>query len=188
MKQHFSLSTVRIVCALLALATWVLDLLTPLGVADPILYIIVVFVALELSSTRTIIALSLFCSVLVVAGFFLSPEALEVWKAVLNRCYCLMALWAITIIGLERIKIQAEKDSLAQEHARLLTQALGQFIPVCAWCKKIRSDENNWQELETYLGTKTGATFTHGICPICLENLTGKSLTAGSQSKRQAQS
>jgi PAS domain S-box-containing protein len=42
------------------------------------------------------------------------------------------------------------------------------LLPICAWCKKIRSDEGGWNELELYVTKHSDASFSHGICPDCL--------------------
>ncbi|MGO9117580.1 MAG: hypothetical protein ACLQPD_08205 [Desulfomonilaceae bacterium] len=41
------------------------------------------------------------------------------------------------------------------------------LLPICAWCKKIRTDEGYWQEVEAYIAAHSEAAFTHGICPNC---------------------
>jgi phosphoserine phosphatase RsbU/P len=43
------------------------------------------------------------------------------------------------------------------------------LLPICAWCKRIRNDQNSWEQLETYITAHSDATFNHGICPECLE-------------------
>ncbi|MCX7857146.1 MAG: PAS domain S-box protein [Deltaproteobacteria bacterium] len=43
------------------------------------------------------------------------------------------------------------------------------LIPICAWCKKIRTDEGYWMALETYLKEQTEADFTHAMCPECYQ-------------------
>ena len=43
---------------------------------------------------------------------------------------------------------------------------LESLLPICAWCKKFRSEDGTWQPIEDYLREK-GATLTHGICPTC---------------------
>lgn len=48
-------------------------------------------------------------------------------------------------------------------------QRLQGLIPICAYCKRIRDDQNFWTEVERYLGEATGSSFTHGICPDCHE-------------------
>src|SRR5438105_1232150 len=48
-------------------------------------------------------------------------------------------------------------------------QSLRGLLPICASCKSIRSEEGNWHRVETYVEEHSEATFTHGICPTCLE-------------------
>jgi GAF domain-containing protein len=43
------------------------------------------------------------------------------------------------------------------------------LLPICAWCKRIRDDQGYWSQVEAYVHEHTGADFTHGICPDCLE-------------------
>jgi GAF domain-containing protein len=43
------------------------------------------------------------------------------------------------------------------------------LLPICAWCKRIRDDGGYWDQVEAYFHKHTGADFTHGICPQCLE-------------------
>jgi integral membrane sensor domain MASE1 len=59
--------------------------------------------------------------------------------------------------------------SVAAERAQALAEirTLRGFIPICAWCHKVRDDEGFWQRLETYLGANTDATISHSICPSC---------------------
>ena len=37
--------------------------------------------------------------------------------------------------------------------------------------KKIRRDDNYWQQLETYLSEHSEAQFSHGVCPDCFEHV-----------------
>ncbi len=64
--------------------------------------------------------------------------------------------------------------SLAQRMAELEESAarikqLSGLLPMCAWCKKIRDDQNYWQEVECYVASHSEVRFTHGICPACLQ-------------------
>lgn len=43
------------------------------------------------------------------------------------------------------------------------------LLPLCAWCKQIRDDQGYWLDLEQYIVGHSDATFTHGICPQCLQ-------------------
>lgn len=46
-------------------------------------------------------------------------------------------------------------------------QQLESFLPICAYCKKVRDDKNYWQQIEQYINRRTGASFSHGVCPDC---------------------
>lgn len=46
---------------------------------------------------------------------------------------------------------------------------LESFLPICCYCKKIRDDQNYWQQVEEYLNRRDGTRFTHGICPQCYD-------------------
>jgi GAF domain-containing protein len=64
-----------------------------------------------------------------------------------------------------------EMRRLASRMASVLEQieTLEGLLPICAWCKRIRGDDGYWSKLEAYISEHTGADFTHGICPDCLE-------------------
>lgn len=42
------------------------------------------------------------------------------------------------------------------------------LLPICAWCKKIRAEDGDWADLESYVTKHSEASFSHGICPDCL--------------------
>ncbi len=50
-------------------------------------------------------------------------------------------------------------------------KALSGLLPICASCKKIRDDKGYWEQLEGYISKHSDATFSHGICPDCMETL-----------------
>jgi sigma-B regulation protein RsbU (phosphoserine phosphatase) len=48
---------------------------------------------------------------------------------------------------------------------------LSGLLPICSYCKRIRADENYWEQVESYIADHSGARFTHGICPACFEKV-----------------
>jgi PAS domain S-box-containing protein len=52
-------------------------------------------------------------------------------------------------------------------------KTLQDLIPICASCKKIRSDKGYWEQVETYFERKSDAKFTHGLCEACAHKLYG---------------
>ena len=43
------------------------------------------------------------------------------------------------------------------------------IIPICMYCKKIRDDQDGWNQLEQYISDHSEAVFSHGMCPKCAE-------------------
>jgi CheY-like chemotaxis protein len=58
---------------------------------------------------------------------------------------------------------------VAERILRFATQVrqLEEFLPICGYCKKVRDDRNYWQQIESYINTRTGTDFSHSICPDC---------------------
>lgn len=45
--------------------------------------------------------------------------------------------------------------------------ALGEILSICSHCRKIRADNERWENIENYLHHKLEVDFSHGICPEC---------------------
>ena len=58
---------------------------------------------------------------------------------------------------------------VAERILRFTTQVrqLEAFLPICSYCKKVRDDQNYWQQIETYINARTGSEFSHSVCPDC---------------------
>jgi CheY-like chemotaxis protein len=73
-------------------------------------------------------------------------------------------------------RVVALQQGLA-DRVRDLEAALSQvkqlkgLLPICAYCLKIRDDQNYWQRVETYISCHSNARFSHGICPQCWQNV-----------------
>lgn len=73
----------------------------------------------------------------------------------------------------ERERAELEKAALIPklENALKEVQTLSDLLPICAWCKRIRDDQGQWNQLDTYLQNHTDISVTHGICPDCAVKL-----------------
>ncbi|WP_236888719.1 hypothetical protein [Desulfoluna limicola] len=71
------------------------------------------------------------------------------------------------------IRAGATKDILIRQLETALTEVktLQGILPICASCKKIRDDKGYWGQVEEYIGRRTDAQFSHGICPDCAREL-----------------
>lgn len=43
------------------------------------------------------------------------------------------------------------------------------LLPICCFCKSIRTKTGDWEPLETYISKRSEAQFSHGFCPPCGE-------------------
>jgi sigma-B regulation protein RsbU (phosphoserine phosphatase) len=57
------------------------------------------------------------------------------------------------------------------ESTLLQVKQLQGLFPICPYCKKVRDDQNYWQQIEEYLTDHSGAQFSHSICPGCYERI-----------------
>ena len=48
---------------------------------------------------------------------------------------------------------------------------LEELLPICSYCKKIRDDQNYWQQMEGYINERTGSEFSHSVCPDCYQSV-----------------
>lgn len=60
-----------------------------------------------------------------------------------------------------------QNEEIAEARAEL--QALHGLLPICFSCHKIRDDKGYWHKVEQYIGARSEAEFTHGLCPDCRE-------------------
>jgi len=84
----------------------------------------------------------------------------------------LYALGMVENISRRRLAEQ-ERERLVRNLQQALDNAktLHGLLPMCAWCKKIRNDKGYWQKVEAYVQEHSDASFTHGICPECLNKV-----------------
>lgn len=70
------------------------------------------------------------------------------------------------IVQLERTLASRLKELAATiEHVHELQG----ILPICIHCKRIRSQEQLWEKVESYFERRTGAKFGHALCAECLE-------------------
>lgn len=70
-------------------------------------------------------------------------------------------LFVVSIAGLLTIHDVALRRSEAE------LDLLRSMLSVCAWCRRIRDDDEGWVAMERYMTRHKVASLTHGICPDC---------------------
>jgi CheY-like chemotaxis protein len=85
-----------------------------------------------------------------------------------------------SVVGLQnnlRARVRELEEALQQ------VKQLRGLLPICSYCKKIRDDQNYWQQVESYIGIHSDAQFSHGICPECFESVVKPSLQRWKESR-----
>jgi hypothetical protein len=95
--------------------------------------------------------------------FYFESKAVPwaVTQEAINTVICVVVLSGFAILV----------DRTAQQTHTLLQEVkiLRGLLPICSFCKKIRSTDNTWEHIEQYIAERSEAQFSHGICPACLK-------------------
>jgi DNA-binding response OmpR family regulator len=71
------------------------------------------------------------------------------------------------------IRVAALQERLADQVKELQetlskVQTLSGLLPICSYCKRIRNDQDYWEQVDAYVTEHSSVRFSHGICPACL--------------------
>lgn len=72
------------------------------------------------------------------------------------------------------VRVLALQARLAEQVAELQSalsnvRQLQKLLPICSYCKAIRSDNDYWEQIDTYIAQHSNTQFSHGICPKCMD-------------------
>lgn len=69
------------------------------------------------------------------------------------------------------IQTKHEKEAVIADLKKALNEVetLRDILPICSYCHKIREDDGYWSQLERYLSQHADISFSHGICPDCVD-------------------
>ncbi len=146
------------------LALWIpfilfVDYLTPLGIADGMLYLPGVVFAAVLNDKKKIIIYTAVCSLATAAGAFISPDTgVSVYIYGVNRVFAILVIWLVTAFNIIRI-LQKEK-----------IEKLGHMIIMSAWNKQVKYNDS-WISVEDYLKKEFNIMVSHSIDPESAEKM-----------------
>lgn len=77
-------------------------------------------------------------------------------------------------LKLQRDQLKVQRDTLQRQKAVLeetlrRIKSLEGLISICMYCKKIRNEEETWEQMEKYIIEHSDAMFSHGVCPDCVD-------------------
>jgi hypothetical protein len=70
----------------------------------------------------------------------------------------------IAVMGLWFARLSEHERSL---HRYMLK--LEGLLPICSFCKSIRNEAGDWEQLEAFISTRSEAQFSHCLCANCLQ-------------------
>jgi sigma-B regulation protein RsbU (phosphoserine phosphatase) len=70
----------------------------------------------------------------------------------------------------ERLSEQVAELQAALSRVKQLTG----LLPICSYCKSVRTDQNYWERVDHYMTQHTDVQFSHGICPACYETVVAR--------------
>ncbi|MBN2302212.1 MAG: hypothetical protein JXN60_06840 [Lentisphaerae bacterium] len=98
----------------------------------------------------------------------------------------LCLIWASEVLDFPQLFFATARESVNIFRASILSAAIilcaiitvghtyiqqqhviGGLLMVCSRCKKIRINQDLWQDMDHYLEKNTLVSFSHGICPDC---------------------
>jgi hypothetical protein len=66
-----------------------------------------------------------------------------------------------------------EKLVVSLQEALDNVKTLSGLVPICSHCKQVRDDEGYWNQIECHIEKHSYASFSHGMCPECSDELYG---------------
>jgi len=117
------------------------DILTPLGYAEAILYLVPLLLSSFLYEPRLPFRIAGACTVLIAAGFVLSPPGAPVAYAILNRMLAVIVIWT-TAFGLRRLI----RDRIAHFQSERRWQSLAHQTNDILWDWDLRTNAHWWSE------------------------------------------
>jgi len=98
-------------------------------------------------------------------GHVYRNNVVAVWNTIIRLISFIIIGWGLAWIHDLLLK---ERDTTAELRRALAEiKILQGILPICASCKKIRSEQNEWQQMEVYISAHSKAQFSHGLCPEC---------------------
>lgn len=99
------------------------------------------------------------------SGHLHSSHFSAVWNTTNRLAAFILIGWAVSKIRELLDRQQKLVVQLQQSLAEI--KVLEGFLPICCACKKIRNQQGQWEQMESYITKHTGTTFSHGYCPQC---------------------
>ena len=139
------------------------DYLTGKYVQFPIIYAIPCGLSAWKLSKRSAYSLAIVLPVIRIAFHYPWKESFSVSYLVANTAIRIVALLVYAYL-IYRIAWQTK--ALEKK-----INVLEGILPICSFCKKIRNENGQYEQIEKYVAERSSAKFSHGICEECAKKM-----------------
>lgn len=123
------------------------------------------FFGIELSITFSIMCAAVWFFADKLSGQYYSSHIIPVWNTLIRLFSFMIISWAVNKINVLFLSEKIKSENLQRALSEI--KRLESFLSICCVCKKIRNEEGNWQQMESYISKHSGTSFSHGYCPEC---------------------
>ena len=136
-----------------------MDFFTGPFIRFPILYLLPIVLASWLSSLRWSLLSAIVMPLVHLSFTKFWDTPFKMVDATINTC-----IRIAVFVGFAYLvnKVGIQKQALEKE-----VQTLRGILPICSFCKKIRTQDGEWESLESYISKRSEAEFSHGVCSEC---------------------
>jgi len=162
----FSLSLIAVVCV--ALVDWV--------TGDQFSFFTFYFLPISVAAWYVNFESSIAIAVVSVLAWFTVDYSLAhnhsshfsyVWNSLVR-----LGAFVVIAFTMSKINIILKRErKLSEQLNKSISEikVLESFLSICCECKKIRNEEGQWQQMESYISQHSDTRFSHGFCPECFQ-------------------
>ena len=142
----------------------------------PVLFLVPIMLAAWHGGPHVAVGLAVGMSAIRFGYFFLWSPPWTVLDAAVNAVLRGMVLVVVALLTAH----------IGRLHRAALQRVavLEGLLAICAFCKRIRDEQQEWTPLEAYITARSAATFSHGICPECRQRHYAPELVAHGHTNR----
>lgn len=159
MRNHRTV--VLAICFLMAVICVVIDFLSGPLVQFPIVFLLPVAFSSWYCGKVWGIVYALVLPLFRMLFIFYWAVPWSLWDSIGNTLIRMVVFLLFAVI-IERVAVE-------QRVLSYRVNVLEGLLPVCSFCKKIRNEKGDWEQMEKYISEHSEAEFSHGLCPVCVQ-------------------
>jgi hypothetical protein len=92
------------------------------------------------------------------AHFAIEPRMPKPWDLADSLSNMIVLVVAFSLLAFLVFQVDVQRRRI---------RVLQGLLPVCSFCKRIRTENDSWEQMEAYIRKHSEAEFSHGVCPAC---------------------